>query len=416
MSHGLDHLSGGAGAGSNSNNLTGTLLQGGGGGIAQPPPPVVLTPALLESLKVSKIFKDNTQIITSIHFDDSGSKCVTSAQDESLHVYDCNTGKLEKTLFSKKYGVNLARFTHRSTSVVYASTKEDDTLRYLSLHDNKYIRYFKGHEKRVTSLEMSPLDDQFLAGSEDTVRLWDLRSPNCQGALSVLGQPVVAFDPSGLVFVVAVGSILRLYDVKSFDQGPFTSATIGSSLDIDPTTIFATQIEFSSDGKNLLVTTASDAHYIVDAYIPTNTRFKLVGHNTYGTEAFTSGSEACWTPDGKCVVSGSRDGDIYVWDISKAIADQAAGLVNGGGLTIGGSNNGAGGGGGPNNSSAHLLKSNGELRPFKTLKAHGTPSHIVAFNPKYLMMVSGSTELAFWEPDPNSAVVDALHEFSKGGR
>ncbi|KAF9909082.1 member of Set1p complex, histone methyl transferase [Linnemannia zychae] len=408
-SHGPDHTSGPGGV--HSSNNTTNSNNTAQAGIAQPPPPVVLTPALLESLKVSKIFKDNTQIITSIHFDDTGSKCVTSAQDESLHVYDCYTGKLEKTLFSKKYGVNLARFTHRSTSVVYASTKEDDTLRYLSLHDNKYIRYFRGHEKRVTSLEMSPLDDQFLAGSQDVVRLWDLRSPNCQGVLSVLGQPVVAFDPSGLVFAVALGGMLRLYDVKSFDQGPFSTAMIGESLGIQHTSIYATQIEFSSDGKNLLITTGSDGHFIVDAYTPSITMFKLVGHNnnTYGSEAFTSGSEACWTPDGKCVVSGSRDGDIFVWDISRAIADQAAGLVNGSGIN---SNSGEA----PNGSSGNLLQANGELRPFKTLKAHGTPSHIVAFNPKYLMMVSGSTELAFWEPDPNAAVVDALHDFSKGGR
>jgi hypothetical protein len=39
---------------------------------------------------------------------------------------------------------------------------------------------------RVTALEMSPLDDQFLAGSEEAVRLWDLRSPNCQVTHSVL--------------------------------------------------------------------------------------------------------------------------------------------------------------------------------------------------------------------------------------
>jgi COMPASS component SWD2 len=204
-----------------------------------------------------------------------------------------------------------------------------------------------------------------------------------------MGQPVVAFDPSGLVFAVALGGILRLYDVKSFDQGPFVTAMIGDSLGITHTSIYATQIEFSSDGKLLLITTGSDAHYIVDAYTPSNTMFKLVGHNTntFGNEPFTSGSEACWTPDGKCVMSGSRDGDIYVWDISKAIADQAAGIVNG--SASGGANNSANGGG----SSGNLLQSNGELRPFKTLKAHGTPSHIVAFNPKYLMMVSGSTEL-----------------------
>ncbi|CAO3569198.1 unnamed protein product [Mortierella alpina] len=366
---------------------------------AQAPAPIVLTPALLGSLKVAKIFKDNTQIITSLDFDDTGGKCVTSAQDESLHVYDCVTGKLDKTLFSKKYGVHLARFTHRSTNVVYASTKEDDTLRYLSLHDNKYIRYFHGHEKKVTALEMSPLDDQFLAGSEDAIRLWDLRSPTCQGAVSIVGRPAVAFDPSGLVFAVALGSTLRLYDVKSFDQGPFSSATIGENLGVNPAAIVATQLEFSSDGKYILVTTAADAHYIIDAYHPKDTCFRLVGHYSYGNETFSSGEEACWTPDGKSVVSGSRDGGVYVWDIARAIADRAAaGYANGSGLTTTAATlNGL--------STNSLLSANRELKPFKVLKAHGTPSHIVAFNPKYLMMVSGSTELAFWEPDPNLSSV-----------
>ncbi|KAG0355201.1 member of Set1p complex, histone methyl transferase [Gamsiella multidivaricata] len=360
------------------------------------------------SLKVSKIFKDNTQIITSLDFDDTGSKCVTSAQDESLHVYDCVTGKLDKTLFSKKYGVHLARFTHRSTNVVYASTKEDGNADISS--------------QMVTALEMSPLDDQFLAGSEEAVRLWDLRSPNCQGAVSIVGRPAIAFDPSGLVFAVALGCNLRLYDVKIFDQGPFDSAMIGQSLGIDPTSdlptaVIPTQLEFSSDGKHILVTSAGDAHYIVDSYQPISTRFRLVGHYGYGNEPFQSGGEACWTPDGKFVVSGSRDGNIYVWDIAKAMADQAAGIfVNGSGGN--GGNGGAGGVNGalPGSHQTNLLSANGELRPFKVCKAHGTPSHIVAFNPKFLMMVSGSTELAFWEPDPNAIGMDALHDFSRGGR
>ncbi|KAF8982103.1 member of Set1p complex, histone methyl transferase, partial [Entomortierella lignicola] len=280
----------------------------------------------------------------------------------------------------------------------------------------------------VTALEMSPLDDQFLAGSEEAVRLWDLRSPNCQGVLAVEARPAIAFDPSGLVFAVATGNSLRLYDVKVFDQGPFDSAVIGQSLPLPmghTMSIYATQLEFSSDGKNILVTTASDAHYIVDAYKPANTRFRLVGHyyNYTESEAFHSGGEACWTPDGKCVVSGSRDGSIYVWDIAKAIADQAAGIFGGigsngsSGSINGGVSGSSGGAGGSNNGqSGGLLSANGELRPFKVLKAHGTPSHIVAFNPKYLMMVSGSTELAFWEPDPNAVGMDALHDFSKGGR
>ena len=78
--------------------------------------------------------------------------------------------------------------------------------RYLSLHDNKFIRYFTGHTKKVISLQMSPVDDTFMSGSLDnTVRLWDLRSPTCAGLMNVNGKPVCAFDPEGNQHTVSVG-------------------------------------------------------------------------------------------------------------------------------------------------------------------------------------------------------------------
>jgi COMPASS component SWD2 len=81
-------------------------------------------------------------------------------------------------IFSKKYGCSNARFTHRSSNMIHLSTKSDDSIRYMSLHDNKYLRYFKGHTAKVVSMEMSPLDDTFITSSLDnTTRMWDLRQP-----------------------------------------------------------------------------------------------------------------------------------------------------------------------------------------------------------------------------------------------
>ena len=174
-----------------------------------------------------------------------------------------------KTLYSKKYGVDLPRFTHKNTAILHASTKEDDTIRYHSLHDNKYLQYFKGHKDKVISLEVSPVDDGFMSGSMDkTVRLWDLRSPHCRGLLNLPASPVVAYDASGLVFAVAVNQYSRilLYDQANFDKQPFLVITLEdptlSLISYPPRPIYMTSLSFSSNGKYLLVGCSGNAHYI----------------------------------------------------------------------------------------------------------------------------------------------------------
>lgn len=69
--------------------------------------------------------KGTPTTITSLDFDDSGDHCITSESDESLHIYNVKEGRHFKQCLSKKYGVKLAKFSHSSTSVIYASTKEN---------------------------------------------------------------------------------------------------------------------------------------------------------------------------------------------------------------------------------------------------------------------------------------------------
>lgn len=84
---------------------------------------------------------------------------------------------------------------------------------------NDHVKNFL-FKTRVVALSMSPVDDMFLSGSMDkTLRLWDLRSPNCQGLMHLTSRPVAAFDPEGLIFAAGVNSeSVKLYDLRSFDK------------------------------------------------------------------------------------------------------------------------------------------------------------------------------------------------------
>ncbi|KAF8212530.1 WD40-repeat-containing domain protein [Mycena galopus ATCC 62051] len=327
--------------------------------------------------------------ITGISFDDRGDQVITASEDETFRLYSCKSGKQIKILHSKKYGVDLPRFTHKNTAIVHASTKEDDTVRYHSLHDNKYLQYFKGHKGRVVSLEVSPVDDGFMSGSQDrTVRLWDLRAPTCRGLLSVPSTPVIAYDSTGVVFAVAVNHYSRilLYDQANFDKAPFLVITLDDPtlglVSFPPRQIFMTSMAFSSNGKYLLVGCSGDAHYIVDAF-EGHLLVKLEGHKGLerrSTQApqniepvkGSSGEEVGWTPDSKYIVGGSLDGKIIIWDVQQLPV--RSGEVD-------------------------LKVPPMRLLPFVVLEGHPGPSRCVKFNPRLAMMVSAGAELAFWLPD-----------------
>lgn len=239
---------------------------------------------------------------------------------------------------------------------------------------------------------MSPVDDTFLSASQDnTVRLWDLRTPYCRGLLNTPPNthPIAAYETSGAVFAVALNQYNRinLYDFNNFDKAPFlTVELIDPSLaekSFPPKLPCMTSLSFSGNAQYLLVGTAGDAHYILDAY-EGSMMIKLEGHKGLergkqlgnGAGSITnprgiSGEEASWTPDSRFVVSGSHDGKIYVWDVSDP--NKLSKIPKGARVPT--------------------------LQPCAILDGHPGPSRCVKFNPRWGMMASAGTELAFWLPD-----------------
>ncbi|XP_071512077.1 WD repeat-containing protein 82-like [Diadema setosum] len=310
-----------------------------------------LSDQVMKSFQVAKLFKDqNTERINSIDFSHNGETLISSSEDDSIVIYDCLEGKPKRTLYSKKYGVDLIRFTHAQNTVIYTSNKVDDTIRYLSLHDNKYLRYFPGHTKKVVSLSMSPIDDSFLSGSLDkTIRLWDLRSPSCQGLMHLQGRPVASFDPEGLIFACGINSeMIKLYDLRSFDKGPFTTFKLLQDRDCD-----WTSLKFSSDGRKILITTNGPVIRLIDAF--TGQALQTFMGHLNGKGAWL---EASFSPDAQYVLSGSQNGIIHVWNTE-------------------------------NGHKVATLESRHEENPIYCLQ----------FNPKFLMLASSSQHMAFWLPN-----------------
>ena len=309
-----------------------------------------LDEAALRRFCVAKSFKENEAKISSLSFAPDGLNLVTSSEDDQIVIFDSEKGVQKRLVNSQKYGVSHVRFTHAKNALVHASTKVDDDVRYLSLHDNKFLRYFKGHTKKVISLEMSPLDDTFMTGSLDnTVRLWDLRSPNCSGIMSVGAgaKPICAFDPEGLVFAVAVQSEkVKLYDNRSYEKGPFATFKMPQETKCE-----WTSLKFSPHGKYILLTTNGSVMRLLDAF-DGNPLQTLAGHqNNRGVPI-----DGSFTPDSNYVVSGSTDGRLHVWNAETGFK---VCVLNGG---------------------------------------HIGPVQCTQFNPKYGMMATACSHLNMWLP------------------
>ncbi|KAK9790395.1 hypothetical protein SCARD494_08344 [Seiridium cardinale] len=326
--------------------------------------------------------------ILSLDYDDPGELLMTSESDDTIQIYKVREGRHDKQLLSKKYGVKLAKFTHTSSSVVYASTKVNDAIRYLTTHDNAFIRYFEGHEAAVTSLAMHPGHDDFISCSKDnTVRLWNASTKNATGILTLNTPYLSAYDPSGQIFAIGSpnsGQIL-LYDQRNFDKAPF------STFDIGETCVFAdaayvlkgwTKLEFSNDGKNLLLGTKGNGHFLIDAFEGTlraylhkpngGTRRLAAGEEpsmngaSSGGSSNVEGSGDCgFSPDGRYVVGGGANNKLLIWDTLGQVDEDKT------------------------------------LEPVHIIDSE-KPASVVAFSPRFNFIATADQELVFWLPDPHA--------------
>ena len=51
-----------------------------------------LTESVVKTFRTAKNFKENTQRINSVDFSVQGDTLISSSDDESINIYDCQTG------------------------------------------------------------------------------------------------------------------------------------------------------------------------------------------------------------------------------------------------------------------------------------------------------------------------------------
>lgn len=218
------------------------------------------------------------------------------------------------------------------------------------------------------------------------MRLWSLNSPNAAGHLKLHQPTLAAYDPSASVIAIAsppTNSIL-LYDSRNYDKAPFQTIDLQAIEDrYNPSEAASrargesnwSKIEFSNNGKYILVATVGGGHYVLDAFDGRLTYYCVRPPTSEDSTRRAAGStssgkpvgqgDACFSPDGRYLVGGSgSEGSMCVWDLE-------------------GSSHGE----------------NKTLAPMTSLPANGR-HEVVGYNPRTNMLCSADKDVVMWLPDP----------------
>ena len=247
-----------------------------------------------------------------------------------------------------------------------------------------------------------------------------------------------------------------MYDVRNYDKAPFATfdmetlesiynpKAIRNRRSTDPASHRSTErnannpgswttLEFSNDGKNLLLGTASGAgHYVLDAFSGDLTAFcaskktsstqsgskhrprmppgifPLTSHK-HDSSPFTNipGQGAvCLTPDGRYVIGSSGDQTLSVWDIEQAPRQPAPPLVAPSSATA--ASVAAAAVEDPNanptnnNISAENINPKSNLTPVYELDIK-THAAVLAFNHRFHFFASADREVVFLVPDKSGS-------------
>ncbi len=183
-----------------------------------------------------------------------------------------------------------------------ASGSEDNTIKLWNVESGKQIKSLEGHASAVNSVVFSPDGKTLASGSGDTtIKLWNAETGQQIKSIEVLNFTVksVAFSPDGKTLALCSdgNTFIRLWNVENGQQ---TNTLKGHTGSVE-------SVVFSPDGKTLA--SGSYDHTVKLWNVESGQMIKsFEGH----TERILS---VAFSPDGKTLASGSWDTKIKLWNI-----------------------------------------------------------------------------------------------------
>jgi WD40 repeat protein/tetratricopeptide (TPR) repeat protein len=242
----------------------------------------------------------HSSLVNSVVFSPDSKTLASASDDNSIKLWDVDTGKQLKTLNGHSSLVNSVVFSPDGKTL--ASASDDNSIKLWDVATDQQLKTLSGHSSWVNSVVFSP-DGKTLAsgGADNSIKFWDVATDQQLKTLNGHSSWVnsVVFSPDGKTLASASDDkTIKLWDIATGQQLKTLS---GHSS-------WVNSVVFSPDGKTLASGSADNSIKLWDVAIGQQLK-TLNGH---------SGPvrSVVFSPDGKTLASGSYDNSIKLWDVA----------------------------------------------------------------------------------------------------
>ncbi|OGV56468.1 MAG: hypothetical protein A2X45_03380 [Lentisphaerae bacterium GWF2_50_93] len=283
-----------------------------------------------------RTFEGHDRSVTSVCFNPDSKTVLSGSGDRSIKLWDSESGRCLGTLEGHKSPVTSVSFDPNGKFALSGSW--DHSMKLWDLKSGHCLRTFEGHTSYIRSVGFSPDGKYVLSGSWDnTMKLWDVASNQCfctfEGHSSNINS--ICFSPdSKYVLSGSSDNTMKLWDatvhtdwalcrIRSAQETLVHEQRFKLTLQDAVKKIDSGDI---SAGLSALATARSfpgfervsqcmELNYKIGQYC------RAIGFQAGWLEQTFEGhkkeiTSVCFSPNGKFALSGSKDKNIKLWDIS----------------------------------------------------------------------------------------------------